>query len=65
MMAKVRRFATSAACLVMGNRPRGDSKKGGDYSPNERNNRTVQSIKGGQISFYVGTFPVLETSTPL
>jgi hypothetical protein len=30
MMAKVRRFATSAAWWVMGDRLRGDSKKG-DY----------------------------------
>jgi hypothetical protein len=63
-MAKVRRFATSAACLVMGNRPRGDSKKGGDYSSNQVNNRTVQSIKGGQIASHVGTFAVPETSIP-
>src|ERR1700712_4801973 len=38
MMAKVRRFATSAACWVMGNRLRGDSKKGADYS-----------LKGGEL----------------
>src|SRR5277367_3479156 len=49
MMAKVRRFATSAALLVMGNRLEGDQKKGADYSASGCNNRTVQSIQGGQI----------------
>src|SRR3546814_8917623 len=44
IMAKVRRFATSAACLVMGNRLAGDSKKGGDYSSTCARNRTIGQI---------------------
>jgi hypothetical protein len=64
-MAKVRRFATSAACLVMGNRLAGDSKKGGDYSSTCARNRTVEHIEGGRMLPGMGTFCPVETSTPL
>src|SRR5690606_13134131 len=65
MMAKVRRFATSAAWWVMGNRLAGESKKGADYSLSRCNNRTVQHMRGGQLLSCVGTFQTVETSTPL
>ncbi|PHN63802.1 hypothetical protein AO275_25225 [Pseudomonas viridiflava] len=39
-------------------------KKGTDYSSTPGNNRTVQSIGGGQLMSHVGTFRVVETSTP-
>ncbi|KWV90088.1 hypothetical protein PFLmoz3_00086 [Pseudomonas fluorescens] len=47
IMAKVRRFATSAAWWVMGNRLAGESKKGGEYSANARVRTTVEPIGGG------------------
>ncbi|KPW14280.1 hypothetical protein ALO42_101076 [Pseudomonas syringae pv. atrofaciens] len=39
-------------------------KKGADYSSTRGNNRTVQTINDGQIMSRVGTFQVVETSTP-
>jgi hypothetical protein len=49
----------------MGNRLKESQKKGADYSSTPGNNRTVQSIKGGQMLSRMGTFPAVETSTPL
>jgi hypothetical protein len=55
-MAKVRRFATSAAWWVMGNRLAGESKKGGEYSANPGSRTTVHPIGGWLNAAKYGTF---------
>ncbi|RMO66656.1 hypothetical protein ALQ39_00548 [Pseudomonas amygdali pv. eriobotryae] len=57
-------FRDFGGLLGHGKSPETVLKKGADYSSTRGNNRTVQTINDGQIMSRVGTFQVVETSTP-